>query len=218
MNTKRSRTKLRALLFDLDGTLTDPFDGISRCYRFALERLNVEVDPQFDFRSWIGPPMHDAFAAVVEPHRIPEAISHYRERYGTHGLYENVVYDGIASLLADMRSRARLFVCTSKPAFFAEQILRHFDLYGYFEGVYGSELDGRYAHKPQLLARLLQEQHIAGADAVMIGDRRHDVVAALENGVTAYGAAWGYGTIEELRGAGAHAIFDTPDELKAALR
>lgn len=208
---------MRALLFDLDGTLTDPFEGISRCYRFALERMNVEVGPDFNFREWIGPPMQDAFGALFTSERIPEAISHYRMRYSSIGLYENSVYDGVRDLLEHASKGARLFVCTSKPTVFATEILRHFDLESYFEGVYGSELDGRFSHKPELLANLLANEGIAGEDAVMIGDRRHDVIAALENGATAYGAAWGYGTLEELREAGAHAIFSTPAELRAAI-
>lgn len=208
---------MRVFLFDLDGTLTDPFEGISKCYRFALERMNVEIDPDFNFREWIGPPMQDAFGAVLERDRIPEAIGHYRKRYSSIGLYENALYDGVADLLEHASKDARLFVCTSKPVVFAAEILRHFDVESYFEGVYGAELDGRFAHKPELLAHVLQTEGIAGEDAVMIGDRRHDVIAAIENGVTAYGAAWGYGSIEELRSAGAHAIFSTPVELQAAL-
>lgn len=206
------------LLFDLDGTLTDPFEGISRCFEYALERLNVAAEPGFDFRQLIGPPMQQSFEALVAPGLVDRAIGYYRERFRTRGLYENALYQGIEELVARLAPSYRLYVCTSKPTVYATQILRHFGLDGYFRAVYGSELDGRFAHKPELLAHLLSQERIAAQEASMIGDRKHDVIAALENGVTAYGAAWGYGTVEELRSAGAHAIFENPAALGAALR
>lgn len=208
---------IRALLFDLDGTLTDPFDGISRCFRYALERLEVPPDPSFDFHQLIGPPMQQAFEMLGAHDRVAEALAYYRERFQTTGLYENELYPGIGALLDRLRPSYRLFVCTSKPTVFANEILRHFGIGAYFEGVYGSELDGRFAHKPELLAHLLAQERLAGEAAIMIGDRKHDVIAALKNGALAYGAAWGYGSVEELRTAGAHAIFESPAQLGEVL-
>lgn len=183
-----------------------------------LERLNVAAEPGFDFRQLIGPPMRQSFETLVAPGQVDRAIGFYRERFRARGLYENSLYPGIEELLAHLASSYRLYVCTSKPTVYAAEILRHFGLDGYFRSVYGSELDGRFSHKPDLLAHLLSQERVLAEEASMIGDRKHDVIAAMENGVTAYGAAWGYGTVEELRCAGAHAIFENPAALGAALR
>lgn len=206
-----------ALLFDLDGTLTDPYEGISRCYRYALDELGVQSIPGFDFRQLIGPPMRQGFEMLVDPSLVTEAIALYRERFATIGLYENAIYPGIEALLEGLGPSYALYVCTSKPTVYAKEIVGHFGIERYFAGVYGSELDGRFAHKPELLKHLLQCEEIAAADAAMIGDRKHDVFAALENGTDAYGVAWGYGSREELRGAGVHRIFESPPALGAAL-
>lgn len=207
---------MTALLFDLDGTLTDPFEGISRCFQYALDRLEVDANG-FDFRTLIGPPMQEAFQALAAPDNVARGIAYYRDRFRTTGIYENALYPGIEELLARLAPSYPLFVCTSKPAVFANEILQHFGISRYFRAVYGSELDERFAHKPELLAHLLETERLAAAGAILIGDRKHDVIAALENGVTAYGAAWGYGSVEELQTAGAHAIFENPPALGAAL-
>lgn len=206
-----------ALLFDLDGTLTDSFEGISRCLQYALERIGVAIAPEFDFRPMIGTPMQDLVRELGVADRAAEVVAHYRERFNAIGMYENAVYDGIPELLHYARSRHRLFVCTSKLRAAAVRILEHFDLLGYFDDVYGSEADGRFQDKTELFAHFLESERIPASGVILVGDRKHDAIAACANGATAYGAAWGYGTVDELTAAGAHRIFSTPMELQAAL-
>jgi phosphoglycolate phosphatase len=206
-----------ALLFDLDGTLTDSFEGISRCLQYAMERMGVAVAPDFDLRATVGAPLHDLLAELGVGDRAAEATAFYRERFNAVGMYENAVYDGVTELLEHARTRFRLFVCTSKLTASATRILEHFNLHHYFERVYGSEADGRFQRKTELFAHVLESERIAPQCATLVGDRKHDAIAAVANGATAFGAAWGYGSIEELTAAGAHRIFATPMELQAAL-
>lgn len=206
------------LLFDLDGTLTDPFEGISRCLRHALERMRIPLAESFDWGSIIGPPFSESMPLMGIPHeRIDEAIVLYRERFSVLGMYENELYGGIVDVLERASAKYRLFVCTSKPRVFAEKIVKHFGIAKYFDGVYGCEFDGTRGHKAELMGYLLDRESLDPSRTVMIGDRRHDVAAALAHNLTAYGAAWGYGTRAELEAAGAHAIYESPAELRAAL-
>src|SRR5208282_4220048 len=150
----RRRDERSVLLVDLDGTLTDPAEGIVGSFRFALEALGQSPPPAAELTWIIGPPLRRCFAEMLGGTGDPEeALSIYRGCYSTGGLFEAVVYDGVRKTLADLRAAgARLFLCTAKPAVYAERILRHFDLRRYFEGVYGAELDGRYEDKGDLIA------------------------------------------------------------------
>jgi phosphoglycolate phosphatase len=112
----------------------------------------------------------------------------------------------------------RLFLCTAKPAVYAERILRLFDLRRYFEGVYGAELDGRYDDKGDLIALILESQGIMAQDCCMLGDRKHDVIAASRHAIPTIGALWGYGGASELTQAGAATLCASPSEVRAALR
>jgi phosphoglycolate phosphatase len=207
------------LLFDLDGTLTDPRVGIVRCIRHALERLARPCPPDDVLASFIGPPLRGTFAALLETSDrdvIEGAMTLYRERFGDVGLFENDVYDGIPDMLAALAG-SRSFVATSKPRVYARRILDHFDLGRHFAGVYGAELAGRFDEKADLLAHLLATEQVVAESAVMIGDRAVDVVAAKANGIRSIGVLWGYGSERELVGAGAHAVCATPVELTACL-
>lgn len=179
--------------------------------------MGVAVAADFDFRSTIGSPLHDLLAELGVGDRAAEATAFYRERFNAIGMYENAVYDGVAELLEHARTRYRLFVCTSKLTASATRILEHFNLHRFFERVYGSEIDGRFQKKTELFAHFLESEGIAPERAILVGDRKHDAIAARANGATAFGAAWGYGSIDELTAAGAHRIFATPMELQAAL-
>jgi phosphoglycolate phosphatase len=208
------------LLFDLDGTLTDPRAGIVASIRYALEKLDRPIPPDDVLASFIGPPLRGSFAGLLgtaDPAQVEEAIRLYRERYVPVGLLENQVYDGIPELLEAAGRRARLLVATSKPAIYAEQIIRHFELDRYFARVYGAELGGHLENKADLLAHLLAAEGIPAGGALMIGDRAADVVAARANGLRSIGVLWGYGSERELRDAGADAICATPAELGALL-
>lgn len=212
---------LRHVLFDLDGTLTDPRDGILRCIRHALDRLGVASPDDRTLEAAIGPPLHESFAALLGPARAGEALDAvrlYRERYAVTGMYENQVYPGIPELLARLRAAGcRLSVCTSKPHVFAETILTHFGLRDAFEAVYGAELDGTRTDKAELVAWLLPRAGFAPGEAALVGDRLHDVRAARTHGLRAVGVLWGYGSALELREAGADALVGAPAEVPAAL-
>jgi phosphoglycolate phosphatase len=207
------------LVFDLDGTLTDPYVGISRSYLHALETIGRAPLPESELRGMIGPPMQHVFAALCgdETHLVPDAIRAYRARYADVGLFENTVYPEMHETLAHLAQTHTLYVCTSKPHVFATRILERFDLAPFFTAIYGAELDGTRAHKPDLLRWLLEREGFAPATAVMIGDRSYDVEAATANGLAFVGVRWGFGSDDELTAAGARTFVDVPSALPAAI-
>ena len=207
-----------ALLIDLDGTLTDPAEGIVGCFRLALEAMGRSPPPAAELTWIIGPSLRRSFARVLGDSGDPEeALDIYRQRYSTVGLFEAVVYDGVDQALADLRmAGTRLVLCTAKPAVYAERILARFDLGRHFDAAYGDELDGRYQDKGDLIARILDEQELEADDCCMWGDREHDVLAANRHGIPTIGALWGYGGADELRAAGAAVLCAHPSEVPAA--
>jgi phosphoglycolate phosphatase len=212
---------LRNILFDLDGTLTDPREGITRCIQYALEKLNRPVPAQQELERYIGPPLRGAFASLLastETELLETAVSFYRERFAPTGLFENKLYDGVPQMLASLRAdRRRLFVATSKVGIYAERILEHFGLSQFFEGVYGSTLDGRFDNKADLIRHLLAGESLAAHETVMVGDREHDLLAARQNGVRSLGVTYGYGSHAELTAARADALCDSPSAVAALL-
>lgn len=209
-----------ALLFDLDGTLTDNFQGITRSIAYALERLGAPVPEPSALRPCVGPPLRQSFAWLLdteEPLVIEQAIALYRERFGDLGWRENIVYDGIEDAVAALAAGpARLFLCTAKPDVYARRIVTLFGLSVHFAGIYGADLAGTLDDKVVLLRHLVEREGIDPARAVMIGDRSHDIRAARMNGARSVGVLWGYGTREEL--AGADALAHSPAELPGVLR
>lgn len=201
------------ILFDLDGTLTDPKPGICACIRFALERLGKPCPPDQELETCIGPPLQESFARLLgDPALVPSAVAAYRERFKESGMYENTVYPGIEDLLVSLAPRARLWVATSKPQVFAEAILSHFRLDTYFTGVYGSALDGTRSDKGELLEYGRAREGWMPQSTVMVGDRRQDMDAAIRHAFAALGVLWGYGSRSELLEAGAGAVAETPLE------
>ena len=210
------------LFFDLDGTLTDPGPGIVRCMRYAFDKLGAACPHDDDvLASFIGPSLRGTFgtllgttdAAVVE-----RALALYREEYGVTGLFENAVYDGVVDMLERACPAASAsFVATLKPKVYADRIVHRLGLARYFAGVYGSELEGRFDDKTDLLAELLAIERIRAEDAVMIGDRAGDIVAARAHGISSIGVLWGYGSRSELADAGADVLCASPGELASCL-
>ena len=198
--------RMDTAFFDLDGTLTDPKPGITRCIQYALERLGFPVPAEDDLVWCIGPPLHASFRIFVGTDELADrAIDLYRERFRDIGLYENEAYAGIDDTLSKVAATGRrLFVATSKPKIYADRIVEHFGLRRHFEHVFGAELDGTRVDKGDLLAYALTEAKADPVRAIMIGDRSHDVVGARRNGMTAIGVLYGYGSREELTNAGAH--------------
>ncbi len=207
------------LLFDLDGTLTDPREGILASLRHALEALSIDIPDDRKLENCIGPPLRDALAGLCpDAGQIEAAVRHYRARFDGIGWRENRVYEGIAECLELLCSHGhRCFVATSKPTVFADRIVDHFALGGFFERVYGSELDGRRGDKTELLAWIRRREGLEPADTVMIGDRRFDMIGAGNHGMRAIGVLWGYGSTDELRAAGATALCTRPVELPSLL-
>ncbi|POF31519.1 HAD family hydrolase [Roseibium marinum] len=205
------------LLFDLDGTLTDPFDGITRSIRYALENMAAPVPEAEELRWCIGPPLWESFRILLgtdDQTRLDRAVAFYRERYTDTGLFENALIDGIPETLERLTASGhRLHVCTSKPQAYAGRIVEHFGLMPYFGKVYGAELDGTRSAKAELIAHILQEEGIGASQTVMIGDRKHDLIGANANKVAGIGVLWGYGSREELEMENPVLIATTPVEI-----
>jgi phosphoglycolate phosphatase len=212
---------MKAYLFDLDGTLTDPREGITRSIAYALERLGIEPPPADELVFAIGPPLRASLAQLLgteERGTVEKALAHYRERFADVGLFENRPYDGIVDALdAIAASGALLVVATSKPHVYARRIVEHFALGGHFSHVHGCELDGTREDKRDLIPHILANHGIDASDAVMIGDRGVDMRAARHHAVTAMGALWGYGSREELEQHGAQHLCAAPLDLPALL-
>jgi phosphoglycolate phosphatase len=209
-------------MFDLDGTLTDPKLGITRCIQHALLRLGADV-PHQDALEWcIGPPLRGSFArllATEEEERVAQAMGFYRDRFADVGMFENQPYPGVLEMLQTLRDEGRdLFVATSKPAVFAKRILEHFELATYFRAVYGSELDGRLENKAELIGHLMEQEGVDPTTTCMVGDRMHDVVGSAAHDIPCIGVTYGYGSEQELREAGAWNLCASPGEVATILR
>jgi phosphoglycolate phosphatase len=196
---------LPVLLFDLDGTLSDNYEGISRSLRFALERLGAPAPDETTLRACVGPPLRESLARLLpspDATAIEAALAAYRERFHDLGWRENLMYEGVPETLAALaESGARMYVCTTKPEVFATRIVAHFGLDALVTRVYGVDLAGALDDKRALLAHLLATESLDPAGAIMIGDRHLDVRAAQANGTRAVGVLWGYGSAAELEGA-----------------
>lgn len=208
------------LFFDLDGTLTDPALGITGCIVYAARRLGRATLSAVELHRYIGPPLREAFAEILDTQDavvLEEAVELYRERFSTVGLFENSVYPGMEAALERLGAAGfALSVVTSKPAVYANRIIDHFRLRRFFRHVYGAELSGERSAKSELVAYALTSEAIDPSTAVMIGDRSHDILGATAHGVAALGVGWGYGTVEELRRAGADCVIATVEELVPA--
>lgn len=210
------------LLFDLDGTLTDSHSGIIRSIRHALTENGLAAPDAETLRWVIGPPILKSIGKLVGEESgslFNAVVASYRERYGRIGLFENEVYPEIESTLTELTANGHvLHVATSKATIYSVRIIDHFDLAKFFVTVDGSELDGTRADKTSLIAHILEREGIAPADAVMIGDREHDMIGAKANGVSGIGVLWGYGSEEELNSAGAFICIHSPRGLAEEFR
>ena len=204
------------LLFDLDGTLTDPGLGITNSVMYALRKFGVDVPERSQLYPFIGPPVKDSFRSYYgfSDERCGLAGMYYREYFKKKGMFENEVYDGIHDLLTRLKASGRsLIVATSKPEVFAVDILRHFDLYKYFDFVAGATLNDVRNKKADIIRYALESCGIAKSSAVMIGDRKHDMIGAKENGLDSIGVLYGYGTYDELKTADATMLAAEPADI-----
>jgi phosphoglycolate phosphatase len=213
--------KYKTVLFDLDGTLTDPKEGITKSIQYALSNMNI-IETDLDaLESFIGPPLHATFKEMYgfNAQQIELAIHSYRERFQEKGMFENFVYPGIPELLNELRLRGyKLAIATSKPTLFAMAILEHFGLDHYFDTIVGSNLDGTRSAKGEVIAEVLRQLCIENREGcIMVGDRLHDVLGAAHHHIDTIGVTYGYGTRKELETAGAVMIAASVEDLKNAL-
>lgn len=212
------------LLFDLDGTLTDPKTGICTCVQYALASFGINEPDIEKLTPFIGPPLKDSFMQFygMDEEQAVAAVEKYRERFSEKGLFENQVYEGIPGMLERLNSKGFcLAVASSKPTVFVEQILEHFHIKKHFKVIVGSELDGTRVNKDEVVAEALRqlfgENPVEKESVYMIGDRRFDVEGARIIGVESVGVAYGYGDMEELREAKADYIVRSVEELQEFL-
>ena len=204
----------KAILFDLDGTLTDSGEGIINCAALALNHFGLTVPDRETMRVFVGPPLDETFIKFGVPaDKTGEAIAVYRSRYTTVGKFENIPYPGVEKMLQALKANGhRLYVATSKPERMSVEILEHFDLANYFDLICGATLDGTRSKKADIITYLLTKA--GGADhAIMVGDTSYDVIGAKAHGMPAIGVSWGYGKVADMESAGAIAIAHTMDEL-----
>lgn len=192
----------RIVLFDLDGTLTDPKIGITKSVQYALQKMGIFEPDLEKLVPFIGPPLQETFSVFYsfDEQQVAEAIGYYRERYGETGMYENELFPEIPDLLAALQQAGMiLVVATSKPTFYAEKILEHFHISQFFQQVVGSNLDGTRSAKAEIIAHILEQfPQTAKSDFIMIGDRKHDLIGASRMGIDSIGVTYGYGSREEL--------------------
>ena len=209
----------RAVLFDLDGTLTDSSEGITKCAALALNHFGIAVNSLDELRVFVGPPLRDTFVEFgIAPSDVEEAITIFRSRYNTVGKFENTPYSGIHSLLETLQQDGcRLFVATSKPETTAIEILNKFELSQYYEEICGATMDISRETKDAVIAYLLNKIDCV-EKAVMVGDTAFDVRGAAAHCIPTIGVSWGFGSTASMQEAGAIAIADTPDQLLQLLQ
>lgn len=209
------------ILIDLDGTVTNPKEGITKSIQYALKHMGIEVDDLDSLCKHIGPPLKDGFVEFwnMNDSEALAAVEKYREYYKVTGILQNLEYEGMEELLAILREEGRkIILATSKPEIFARQIIEHFGLSQYFDDICGSNLDGTRAKKGEVIRYALDKNHIMNLnDVIMVGDRFHDIEGARENGIQSIGVLYGFGNREELEKAGAYKIAETVEDLKRIL-
>lgn len=209
------------ILFDLDGTLTEPAEGITNSVKYALEKYGISGVTTEELLKFIGPPLHDSFIEFYDfsEEDATKAVAYYREYFAEKGIFENKVFDQIPELLEKLKEKGKkLIVATSKPEKFTDQILEHFDLKKYFDFVAGATMDNSRTKKADIIQYALEYAQIRDSDKViMIGDRKYDINGAAVNHIDSIGVLYGYGTKEELTKAGATYIVASVEELEEIL-
>lgn len=194
--------KYDTVLFDLDGTLTDSFEGITKSVQYALHHMGIEVEDHRSLKSFVGPSLFDELHRVypqLSDAQVEQTVAKYRERYRETGIFENRVYPGIEDLLCTLKENgASLAVASTKPQVFVEQVLQIFRIDGYFDTIFGAQMDGERSDKAQLIRLALDQLDESLTGAVMVGDRQYDAAGAQQAGVAFCGVLYGYGAEAEL--------------------
>ena len=205
------------IFLDLDGTLTDPAEGITNSIMYSLKKFDIEVSDRTKLYKFIGPPLIDSFKEFYgfEQEKALKAVEYYREYFNVDGLYENKMYEGIEEVLKTLKLAGKtLVLATSKPEKFAKIILEHFGLIQYFDYVAGATMDGKINYKHEVIEHALNMCNQPDiSQIIMIGDRKFDILGAKQFGIDSMGVLYGYGNKEELDEAGADYIVNTPEEI-----
>ncbi len=212
--------KYKHIFFDLDGTLTDPGTGITNSVAYALRHYGIEEDDRKKLYRFIGPPLIDSFMLYYgfSREQAIDAVAVYREYFAPKGIFENEVYSGISEMLSQLKENGvKLYVASSKPEKFVVEILKHFELFEFFNGVYGSTMDGTRTKKDEVIAYALESENLSASDVIMVGDRHHDIDGAKKHGMRSVGVTYGYGGREEHESAGADCIADSVSALRKIL-
>lgn len=205
------------IFFDLDGTLTDPGEGITNSVMYALDKFGIQVSERSQLYKFIGPPLIESFEKFYGFTNLEaqKAVEYYREYFSDKGIFENKVYEGIEELLKAIKASGKqIILATSKPEEFAVRILEHFHLLHYFDDVAGASMDESRNKKDEVIAYALEKNAIFDKNAVlMVGDRKHDILGAKKCGLDSMGVLYGYGDKTELVEAGATYIVEQVNEL-----
>lgn len=191
--------KYKVILFDLDGTLTDPQEGICKSINFALEHFGVQPKPLWQLTKYIGPPLLDSFAELLGQENAAAAVAKYRERFSVTGLYENEIYPNVKETLEILHKKGYI-LCTasSKPQVFVEKILKHFEIDKYFTVIGGASLDGKIGEKEDVINLVIEQLASDRKEIVMVGDTRFDLIGAQKMQLDAIGVTYGFGSQDEL--------------------
>ena len=207
--------KTEYVFFDLDGTITEPFNGITKAVEYSLSKYGIKVEDRKELKVFIGPPLKPSYMKYYgfDEEKAIEAVAFYREYYSAGGMYDCELYDGAEKLLKYMSKKYKLVLATSKPQPFAEKILEKFDLKKYFHYIVGATFDDKVSEKADVIRKALFDLGISADKAVMIGDRKYDILGAKENGLDSIGVLFGFGDLEELTNAGARYIAETVEDV-----
>ncbi|MBR4092476.1 MAG: HAD hydrolase-like protein [Oscillospiraceae bacterium] len=206
---------MKTILFDLDGTLTDSKEGILKSIQYALSCYGIEEDEN-NLGMFLGPPAHLAFQEFYgfSEEKSFEITNVFRKRYSEKGIYENHIYDGIKELLEKFYNDCiKLCVATSKPQIYTEKILESFEIRKYFDIVVGSDLEGKFCDKSDIIAKVIELSGEDKNDCVMVGDRKYDIIGAKENGIKSIAVLYGYGNREEFVLSGADFIAEKVENI-----
>lgn len=205
------------ILFDLDGTITDSGEGITKSVQYALKSFGISVDNLEDLNKFIGPPLKDSFKKYYnfDDEKAELGLKKYREYYADKGIFENNLYDGIVELLDTLvKNNKKIILATSKPEVYAKQILKYFKIDKYFNFVAGSDFEETRVKKGDVIKYALEGAKVSElSKVIMVGDREHDIIGAKENNIKSIGVLYGYGDVVELTQARAEYIVKTPNEL-----
>jgi phosphoglycolate phosphatase len=210
--------RIKNILFDLDGTIINPKVGITDSIRYTLGILGFDRIPEQNDLLWcIGPPLRESFSIMLKTEdkaEIDEAVNVYRSKFNSEGIFQFKLYDGIIDTVKTLKDEGfNIYIATSKPRVMAVRIIGHLSLSGLFDGIYGAELDGTRNRKGELISYLLEKEKISVDEVIMIGDRKHDMIGAGENGILSCGVSYGFGSEEELLNADADYLVNKPEEI-----